>query len=686
MEREQIHQGLVSAVTEGDGHFLQSSQVINLLSAAVYTCNAKGKITYFNEVAVQLWGYRPDTNDELLKYCACYKVFVNDQYVAPDQTPMAITLETGQSFRHVEALIQRPDGSTLYASVNIDPIRDKHNNVVGAINVFQDISHHKQTEMQLKTREWQYRQLVQNLDTPLYTTDMEGRITLYNQAAAALWGREPVIGQDLWCGSFKILKTDGTDLPLDSCPMAVCLKERRAVLHEEILVVRPDGTLRYVAPHPQPVFDDAGNMTGAINMLIDITDRKRSEIALRESDEKYRALADSLERQVAEKTNDLLEKAAELKKSEERHYKMIEEVEDYAIILLDSTGIIQNWNKGAQRIKGYTEEEIVGRSFQEFYLPEDRQRGLPLQLLQEAAEKDKALHEGWRRRKDGTKFWGSIVLTALHDAEKNIIGFSKVTRDLTQLKLAEDHMKEYLQQLEFQNKELEQFVYACSHDLKEPLRKIQVYNEFIFDNPSNQLDSRSQDYLGRSIRAAERMKNIIEDLLTYSRTTSGSEAFEKVDVKEIINQIAAFHQEELEQKIIRLEVANMPSIRAIPFQVKQLLFNLISNAVKYKHPGRDGLIKIQHSVVMGMNIKDKAADPQRQYDKIAVIDNGIGFNPQYARKIFEIFQRLDNSQGQKGAGVGLAICKKIVQNHKGFIEATAVPGEGASFFIYLPIL
>src|SRR5690606_21393127 len=156
--------------------------------------------------------------------------------------------------------------------------------------------------------------------------------------------------------------------------------------------------------------------------------------------------------------------------------------------LLDANGIIQNWNKGAEKIKGYKEDEIVGKSFELFYTEEDRMAGAPKKLVAEAKEKGKAVIEGWRVKKDGTRFWGSIVLTALHDEMNNIIGFSKLTRDLTERKLAEDQLRRYSSDLEFQNRELEQFVYAASHDLKEPLRKIHIYHAYIYDNAAPSLD------------------------------------------------------------------------------------------------------------------------------------------------------------------------------------------------------
>src|ERR1700749_4069322 len=160
---------------------------------------------------------------------------------------------------------------------------------------------------------------------------------------------------------------------------------------------------------------------------------------------------------------------------EDQYHLMIEEIEDYAILMLDRDGIICNWNKGAEKIKGYREEEAVGKHFRIFYRQEDRDAGLPEQLIERAVREGKAIHEGWRQRKDGSVFWGSIVITALHNPEGQVIGFSKVTRDLTDKKRSEDRLRQYSRQLEAQNKELQQFAYAAAHDLKEPLRKIQVY-------------------------------------------------------------------------------------------------------------------------------------------------------------------------------------------------------------------
>jgi PAS domain S-box-containing protein len=526
------------------------------------------------------------------------------------------------------------------------------------------------------------------MPTAISVYDMNGVIKRYNEQAVQLWGRRPQLGDanERFSGGYKLYQLDGASLPPDQDPIAECLKNGLPKTDLEFILERADLSRIYVRVNIVPVIDSAGKQAGVINCFYDITQQKEAEQELnrRIGEEKLRELAASMEKIVEKKTKDLVRKTEELKKSEERYHKMVEEVEDYAILLLDKDGTIMNWNKGAEKIKGYKDEEIVGKNFQEFYLPEDRKKGLPLQLLQQAREEGKALHEGWRKRKDGSAFWGSIVLTAIHDDAGNIIGFTKVTRDLTERKLAEDRMKDYLKQLEFQNKELEQFVYAASHDLKEPLRKLQLYNNYIADHPANHLDEKSRDYLNRSVKAAERMKTLIEDLLIYSRSTIHTDNFEKVDLNTIVEDIIHSYKEEFGEEKGMIIAEKLPVVLGVPFQLKQLFINLINNSIKYKHPDRDVVININCELVNGDHVTAPGIEKNKQYFMISVADNGIGFEQAYADRIFEIFQRLNNSTNTKGSGIGLSIVKKIVQNYKGTITATGEPGKGACFTIYLP--
>jgi PAS domain S-box-containing protein len=385
------------------------------------------------------------------------------------------------------------------------------------------------------------------------------------------------------------------------------------------------------------------------------------------------------------KKNDLLQL------SEERYHRMVAEVEDYAILMLDIDGNIQNWNRGAERIKGYTTAEIIGKNFRIFYTDNDRQEKFPERFIAEAAEKGKALHEGWRQRKDGTKFWGSVVLTALHNPEGHLIGFSKVTRDLTERKIAEENLMASARILQQKNKELEKmneelssFAYISSHDLQEPLRKIQTFSDRIMELEYKNLSEKGKDLLQRMQQGALRMQTLIRDILAYSRTNTADQVFELTDLNTLIDQ----SKQELEVLILEksaiIDCDNLPTIKVIPFQIQQMFTNLLSNALKFSKQGVTPRVMIRCELVSAEAVQPSLPGFDTKYYHLSVQDNGIGFEPLYSHKIFEVFQRLHGRSEYGGTGIGLAICKKIAENHSGVIRADAQVNQGATFHIYLP--
>jgi PAS domain S-box-containing protein len=366
---------------------------------------------------------------------------------------------------------------------------------------------------------------------------------------------------------------------------------------------------------------------------------------------------------------------------DQQYHLMIGEVEDYAILMLDREGIIRNWNKGAEKIKGYTEKEIVGKHFRIFYTPHDREAGLPEQLIDKAVREGKAIHEGWRVRKNGSAFWGSIVITALHDPEGKVVGFSKVTRDLTERKQAEDKLLFYARRLEAQNRELQQFAYAAAHDMKEPLRKIQLYYSAIEeDSGEAPLPERQKKYMARSAEAARRMQQLIDDLLTYTQMAGSAEPFESVDLNTAVTDACDFHKNTIEHLDARVSCGRLPTIWGIPVQLRQLFINLLANSLKYHSDDRKPVVDISATNV---NVPEMAdAYGAERFHKVAFRDNGIGFTPKEGEKIFNLFERLHNRDQYTGTGIGLTICRRIMENNRGFIRATGVPGSGATFDLY----
>jgi PAS domain S-box-containing protein len=365
--------------------------------------------------------------------------------------------------------------------------------------------------------------------------------------------------------------------------------------------------------------------------------------------------------------------------------KMVDEVQDYAFILLDKDGAVLNWNKGAESIKGYSRSEAIGKNFQIFYSDADRKENVPQQLIQEAKEHGKVVHEGWRVRKDGSSFWANVVITALHDAEGEVVGFLKITRDLTSQKYAEDVLKEKNKELERMNQELTSFAYVASHDLQEPLRKIQTFASRILEMEKGKFSERGIEYFSRLQGAAARMQTLIQDLLTYSRTTSSENKPESIDLNILLEAVKTDLEEVIREKNAVITSPQLPIVTGVKFQYHQLLLNLISNALKFSKPDVPPKIEISHAIVKAEQVKKHLAEKGKNYHYFTFRDNGIGFESEYNEKIFEVFQRLHGKAEYTGTGIGLSICKKIIENHNGFIYAEGEPGKGATFYFYIPI-
>ena len=363
---------------------------------------------------------------------------------------------------------------------------------------------------------------------------------------------------------------------------------------------------------------------------------------------------------------------------------LIEEIGEGAINISED-GLIVYTNSSFVELIGIPYEKVIGRFIGDFIHEDSKEKFVNLF--------NESLHG--RSKGEITLSAGANIIPvyiSLTSLQPKLATVGIIVTDQTKIKLHEKTILQYQKELELKNIELAQnnteltsFTYIASHDLQEPLRKIQTFCNLINARPNDELPALTRDYFQRILKASTRMQNLISSLLNYSRMNSRGMDFEMTDLNIVLDDASNNIRELLEESNAVIEHDPLPVIPCVPMQINQLFTNLIINSIKYKTAGTAPLIQISARPALRdeINSQDTASD-ERGYWKIIFSDNGIGFEQQYADRIFELFQRLHSRFEYEGTGIGLAICKKIVQNHKGFIYADGNPGHGAVFAIYLP--
>jgi PAS domain S-box-containing protein len=382
----------------------------------------------------------------------------------------------------------------------------------------------------------------------------------------------------------------------------------------------------------------------------------------------------------------------------------IVESSDDAIISKSLDGIIKSWNKGSEKMFGYSAKEAIGKHIS-LIIPSEN-IGEENNILKRIRNNEIVHYETIRKKKSGELFHVSITVSPLKDREGKIIGASKIARDITFLKKSEEEKEKRAnelilvnKELALQNKEKEKrakelsdankdlttFTYVSSHDLQEPLRKIQNFVTAILLEDEKRLSETGKGYFVKMRETAKRMQSLIEDLLTYSRTKSDDRIFENTNLNSVLDEVLSDLDEIIKEQNGTIEAKPLGNANIIPFQFRQLFQNLISNSLKFAKPGTPPHILVESKMIVGDKSINKNLSAKKNYLRITFTDNGIGFDSQYEDRIFEVFQRLHTFDKYKGTGIGLAICKRIVENHHGVITATGNPGKGAKFDIYIPV-
>ncbi len=509
-----------------------------------------------------------------------------------------------------------------------------------------------------------WRQLLEALPAAVYTTDAAGRVTFFNEAAVELAGHRPELGRDLWCVSWRLHRPDGTPLPHDECPMAVALREDRPVRGVEVIAERPDGTRINLLPYPTPLHDSSGALVGAVNVLVDITERKQAEKAVFQ-------LNETLEQRVEQRSQLISQAFTELRASEERFRLLVQGVADYAIFMLDPNGFVTNWNAGAARIKGYAAEEIIGRHFSQFYTEEDRQDGLPERVLETARRTGKYEAEGWRVRKDGTRFWANVVIDAIHDGTGRLIGFAKITRDLTERKAAEDQLRQ-AQKMEA----IGQLTGGVAHDFNNLLTAIIGNLEML----ANLLPAgdRGRRYAEGALRAASRGARLTEHLLAFSRRQEIRPQI--VSINDLLRENLMLCQKTVGEGVaiaLALQDEVWPC-RIDPAQFGAAILNLAANA-------RDAMNRSGRLIFRTENVTtaaDEIDQPAGDYVALLVSDTGCGMSADVLERAFEPFYT--TKEVGKGTGLGLSQVYGFARQSGGVARIESKVGKGTTVRICIP--
>ena len=480
-----------------------------------------------------------------------------------------------------------------------------------------------------------FRLLVDNVtDYAIFVLDPNGVIASWNIGAERLKGYKPeeIIGKH-----FRIFYTP-KDLAAGKPDRELEIARASDRYEEEGWRVRKDGSRFWATVLITAIRDEEGRLIGFGKIVRDLSDRRQADL-------RYRLL--------------------------------VEGVIDYAIFSMDATGHIASWNTGAQRIKGYKADEIIGKHFSVFYTPEDRARDLPGTVLGTAAREGHFEGEGWRVRKDGTRFWASVVVTALRDEEGNLYGFSKVTRDMSDRKRLLDELQRHSAELELRvrereesNAELEAFAYSVSHDLRAPLRAIAGFSEVLREDYGSTLDEHAREYLDEIMSAAARMNSLVQDLLEYGRVSRVSLPLEPLSVVDAVSR-AVSQLTERERAQIKLNVPDSLWVYGHPQVFTQVVLNFVSNAFKFQSKDAVPEVAISAEQADGMV-------------KLSVRDNGIGIAPPHQERIWNVFERLHDRDTYPGTGIGLAIVKRAAMRMHGSYGVESEVGKGSAFWIQLP--
>lgn len=620
----------------------------------VIITDPSGRIEYVNPKFEEVTGYDlKSVSGEILHFLAL------DHSTGVEHADIWDTISAGKIWRG-EFQSRKKNGDLFWESTSITPIRGKDGDIESFLSVGEDITERKLAERKITELIESLEQRVEERTRELKKSE-DRLIKSQNFANIGTWDWNIQTGELFW--SSKIAPLFGypegnLETTYDNFIAAVHPDERQKVIDAvnacveegadyniEHRTVWPDGTVRYLLEKGDVVRDENGTPLNMLGVVQDITERKKAEDQLQESEERTRLL---------------LQSAGE------------------GIYGLDNHGVTTFVNPAACEILGYAEDELTGQPMHSLIhhsypdgTPYPREN-CPMYAAYIDGEVNSVVDEVlWR--KDGTSVPVHYTSTPiLIDGKLNgaVVTFNDITDTLSRE-----------MELKRSNMELQEFAYAASHDLQEPLRKIQSFSERLSASHQDSLSEKGQIYIDRIVTSATRMRQLIDDLLNYSRVTTKAQPFESVNLDELLGHVLDDLETSIDESKAKINVGALPAIEGDPTQMRQLMQNIISNSIKFRREGQSLSIDISSE-----QPKDGPTSMNAEaLCEITIRDNGIGFDPKFTDRIFGVFERLHGRGEYPGTGIGLATCKKIVERHNGSINASSAPGSGAAFLIKLPI-
>lgn len=624
----------------------QYESIFNATSESIIIYDENGVIVEANPSACHLFGY---TYKELIG------TSVNVLFKNPEDfyTLKEIAL-SGRQYSGVNTRLKK-DGTPFEVE-----FRGAHFLFKGkphVMSVAKDVTSGKKVEEALKKSE-EFAQIISNVSpVTLWMTNAQGETTYFNQTWLDWIGG--TMQENLGSAWLSAVLPEDRENAKEKFHSAFASKK---IFTADFRITRRNGEVRWCSTHGSPYYNKDGSFGGFAGSLTDITERKTAEEKLKSQNVVINTITNNTQ---------------------------------HALFLMDDRQFCTYMNPAAEAMTGFKLQEVQDKPLH-YYIHHTRPDGrhFPIEecpIDSALPTKSQTKGEEFFVHKNGyfypVAFTASpiieneipkgTVIEARNTTEEKKIQEELRTREKKAMELLEQKVKERTSELEKSNYELLQFTSVASHDLKEPVRKISIFSRMLKDKLYQQLDTSSNKYLDNIIGSSERMITLIDDLLSFSRLSHSSMQFEKVDLNKLIYQITDVLEIPIKEKEAEINVHSLPTINGMPLQLGQLFQNLLSNSLKFSHPARRPVIDI--------NTEELVLEEKALY-RIIYKDNGIGFKPEQAEKIFEIFYRLHSKDKYEGTGVGLAIVKKIVSLHGGEIKATGIENEGAIFEIVLPRL